>query len=264
MPVLDQYQEPDPLDSSEATIATIGLTPFLSGDLPYIGVMKAREILDTPKTIQKLSQQLVADELPRQLTMPRPWSWQKMYDTFTKPIPESRIEYIQGRFADHIEATQFLTFLGTVYKRLSDMLPVAMFDTCLGQVPIQPSGDKLWAFYSLYWVISDPLIVLTLAQSGALLPSQVEVLSEFYPTLLEQMKTGLLQALVKHKLENRSFISLPTRADRGVNTLLGNKVVPAGSNKRVAELPQQPSGPVPSSQPNKAQLTPGQKAADLS
>src|SRR5690348_6448510 len=130
MPLL-QAQEPDPLDVGEAALATIGLTPVLTGNMPFVGVMLQRRILDIPKRIQQLAKQLVADELPRKLDMPRPFPYQKMLDMFLKPIPESTIENIQHKFPDSVSdmSIHFVSFLSQVYQHLAQLLPVQEYQT---------------------------------------------------------------------------------------------------------------------------------------
>jgi hypothetical protein len=260
-------QAPDPLNVAEATLALVGLTPVLTGNMPYIGVMKQREILAMPKRIQGLCDDMVNDRLPRKLKMPRDFSYLKLLDVFTGPMSEQAIGQIHGKYQPGLgdQAVEFISLVANCHKHLADMVPISTYDTVLGPVPIQPPGDKLWSFWNRYWVVNDPLIVMTLAQAGALNPEQVATLSEFYPSLYEHIKTGLVQALTKRKLSQASFLSLPPRIDRGMTTLLQRRLVPFGSNKHLVQPDplQQPPGPVTQSTPSQSLLSPGQKAATV-
>jgi hypothetical protein len=264
-------QSPDPLDPGEALICTIGLTRILQNDMPKVGVMLQREALDLPRRLAVLARQMVNDELPRALKMPRPFSYDKLLELTSNPLPEHDIEATMAKFpaSQSDVAASFIAKLASVHKQLSDIVPVMQYQTCLGPQNIQPTGDKLFKFWNQYWVLDDPTIVFTLAQSGALLPDQVTALVSFYPSLYEQFKTATLNALVKKRLDNASFINLPPRTDRGVTTLLQNKMVPFGSNQRLTQddrsLGQGQDGPGPVAQsvtPRRFQSQ-AEKASDL-
>lgn len=265
MAIIEQ-QSPDPLDASEALICTVGLTRILQGDMPKIGIMLQREVLDLPRRINRLAQDMVGDALPCNLKMPRDFQYQTLLDIFSNPIPEQQIENILVKFPpDQLDQAQaFAAKLATIHKQLADIIPVMQYQTCLGPINIKPTGDKLFRFWNQYWILSDPTIAFTLAQSGALLPEQVNMLVEFYPSLYEHFKTATLQALVKHKLKNAKFLNLPPRTDRGVNTMLQNKIVPFGSNQRVAVPDQGLPNPTSNQAAPKRFQTQAEKAANLS
>lgn len=264
MGLLDEQQAPDPLDVTEATLATIGLTRILDGDMPLVGVMLQRHILAMPRRISSACDDLVNDRLPRALKMPRPFGYDEMLETFTQPIPEQAIEKILSKFPPNVseQAMTFVQFLARTYKHVADMLPVQQYETLLGKETIEPTGDKLWMFWNRYWVINDPMTALTLAQSGALLPEQVAALQEFYPSLYEHMKTGILTALAKRRLHDSSFLNLVPRAQRGVQTFLQQRVVDFQSNLHKVQ-PDKLKQTMAQGSPSKALETPGQKAANI-
>lgn len=260
-----QPQEADPLNVSEATVAVIGLTPVLKGEMPFIGVMKQREILDLPRWIQSLAQDMVNDRLPRKLKLPRDWKYMQLLERFTNPLSEQEITTILARFAPNLsdQAIAFVHFISEIHKYLADMLPVQVYDTVLGPEPIEPTGDKLYEFWNRYLIVNDPLIVFTLAQSGALLPEQVATLVEFYPSLYEQIKSALVEALTKRKLVERKFLNLPPRTDMGCTVLLQKRLVEFNSNLHVVtpDPIQAQAGAVTSSSPSKTLESPAQKAS---
>jgi hypothetical protein len=231
--------------------------------------MLQRETLDLTKRLAKLATDMVNDQLPRTLKMPRDFNYTKLVDLFSNPIPEQEIENTLSKFPhDQSDlANSFMATLARVHKQLSDLVPVMQYQTCLGPINIQPTGDKLFAFWNQYWVLSDPSIVFTLAQSAALLPEQVKVLAEFYPSLYEQIKSATLAALVKHKMKpgNSKFLNLPPRIDRGISTLLQQKTVPFGSNARQAldDRSQVGSNPTGNAPPQRSLESQAQKAANI-
>jgi len=266
--LLDTEQEQDPLNPVEATLAVVGLTHVLMGDMPFIGVMKQREIMAMPKRIANVCDELVNDKLPRKLKMPPPFSYDKMLETFTQPIPDAAIERILGKFPPnvHDQGMAFVQYLAGVYRHVADMLPVQEYQTLLGTERIDPTEDKLWQFWNRYWVINDPTVCLILANAGALLPEQYAVMCEFYPTLCEHIKSGLLQALMKRKLREPKFLNLLPRQQLGVDVLLQQKTVPFQSNQHnVApdQLKQAAAMSKVSPKSNQQLQTQGQKAQSV-
>ena len=257
-------QEPDPLDPAEALLATTGLTVVLRGDMPLVGVMLQRRALDIPRRIKQLAKQMVADELSRAITMPRHISYQDMDKLLSGPLPEQLIENTTARFPAnvHDQAVSFMALVARIHDQLAESFPTQEYQTALGPVKIEPPSDQTWAFYSKYWIIDQPLIVFQLMQAGALLPDQVGAIQGYYPTLYENMKSAVLDALVQSK-GGKDMLQISPRLNRSVTTFLGQKMVPFGSNKHLVtpDMVNPPPSPVTQSSPNQTLLSPGQRAA---
>ena len=258
----------DVIDSGESALVVIGMTAVLQDDVPKIGIGKQREILALPKRVEALAKQLVADELPRKLSMPRPFTYTRLLEQFTRPIPPGKLDAILRKFPPEVSdmALAFTSMLTNTYKHVADMLPVADIDTYLGPRRILPTSDKTFDFYNRYWIVADPLITFTLVNCGALQVEQAATLTEFFPSLYQYMKKAILDAMTARTLREPSWLMLPPRADRGFTTFMQKKVVPFGSNMRPpkdAAPPPTGAPPVTAKLPTGLQ-TPGQAAAGVS
>ncbi len=262
-PATSLNQQPDPLDPTEALLATVGVTAVLTGEMPLVGVMLQRRAMDVPRRIQVLAKDMVADKLPRKLTMPRHINYDKFLAMLSGPLPEQLIENITSKFppALHDQAVQFVALVARVHDQLSKQFPTQDYQTALGPVKIEPPSDKTWKFYNQYWLIDKPLEVFQLMQTGALLPAQVGAIQGYYPSLYENMKSATFDALVASK-GGKDMLEISPRLNRSVTTFLGDKMVPYGSNKHLV-TPEMlnPVQPVTQSKPNSSLESPGQRAA---
>jgi hypothetical protein len=252
----------DTIEVGEATLAVVGLSTVLKGDMPRMGVAKQKEVIDLNKKIDALAADFVYDRLPRKLSMPRPFTYRQLLDKFTKPIPESEVTAIVAKFPPdaHDAALSFLSTLTQAYKHVADMLPVANYDTYLGPKRIMPTSDKTTEFFLKLWVIDDPLICFQLMQSGAIQVEQVQAVAEFFPSLYNYMKAAILDALISRNHREASFMDLPPRADRGLATFKQQRIVPYGVNihelspdKGGAPQPLPPKGKPPAGLETQAQ-----------
>jgi len=254
------------VNPGEAVIACIELTPVLKLDMPYVGVEKGREITGVNKEITSLARQLVMNELPKKLKMPRPWTYEQLVKRFSSPLTESDLEYITGRFGEetHGIVSDFLATLQITFAHLSSELPVGEYQTYNGPKQIKPSSDKIWEWYSRYWVLSQPFAMFQLMQAGALLPTQVEAFEEYYPSLYEAFDAEVRAALTWRGVNDSSFVNLPPAADRGVGVFFKRKLVPFGSNVKITR-PEPKAPPMPINPPkiNTSLQTAGQKADGL-
>jgi len=254
----------DEIEVGEATLAVVGFTNVIKGEMPRIGVEKQRAILDLNKTIDGLALDFVYDRLPKKLSMPRPFTYRKLLDQFTKPLPQATLMDLHKKFprdAADIELS-FMSTLQSAYAHLGEMVPVADIDTYLGPKRIAPTSDKTFEFFNSYWVIDTPLVVFQLMQCGGLNPEQVTAFLKFYPSLHNYMKKAILEAIVKRNHAEPSFMFLPPRADRGLATFKQQRIVPYGVNVHTIE-PKPTQGEPPPPKLRTTLQTAGQKAAEL-
>ena len=253
----------DTIEVGEATLATITLTTILKGEMPRIGIGKQKEILATDKRIDTLARQFVYDELPGKISLPRPFTYRKLLERFTKPISQLEIMEIKKKFPPDADDTalSFISTLQNAYAQLADELPVATFDTYLGPKNLLPTSDKLFDFWwTQYLMVDNPFAAFQLMQRGALIPPQVDTLKKFYPSLHNYMVAACLDALVKRNLNEKSFVNLPPRSDRGLATLKGQRVVEYGQNIHVTQPTDPKPAKVAPAKIDKGLQTPGQRA----
>lgn len=251
------------IEPGQATLAVTHLTPVLKGDMPYIGVERQREVMRLSDTIAGLAKDVVYDRLPKKVTMPRPFTYRQALKMFTQPVPEAVIAQIMSQFPPGTEdvALSFKATLAATYKRLASELPVSEYQTYLGPRNIQPTSDKVWQWFSRYWVIDDPLVVFPLMQGGCILSSQVAAVRDYFPAIYEEAKSAILAALTSRSIAEAKFLNLPPRSDRGVAIFLGKKLVPYGSNIKVAKPEESAPAPAQGGKNPEALATQGQKAA---
>lgn len=243
------HVEDDSIEVGQATLATIGFTNVVKGDMPRVGIGLQREILGIDKQIDKLAKAFVADELPGKLSMPRPFTYRKMFERFTRPISEAEMTVIMDKFPPNLSevALSFQSTLNSAYSHVSDMVPVSEVATYLGPKNIRPTSDKEFDFWWEYWLIDKPLDAFKLMQSGAICPEQVVAIKDFYPSIYNYMKVSILNALTERKLrEGEKFMYLPPRADRGLGVFKQMRVVEYGPNVHV----------VPPNEPKPAEVEP--------
>lgn len=242
------HVEDDSIEVGQATLATIGFTNVVKGDMPRVGIGLQHEILSIDKRIDKLAKAFVADELPGKLSVPRPFTYRKMFERFTKPITEAEMTVIMDKFPPNLSevSLSFQSALNSAYSHVADMVPVSQVATYLGPKNIKPTSDKEFDFWVEYWVIDKPLDAFSLMQRGALLPEQVTTIKEFYPSIYNYMKVSILNALTERKLREPSFTYLPPRADRGLGVFKQMRVVEYGPNVHV----------VPPNDPKPAEVEP--------
>lgn len=235
----------DTIEVGEATLANIGFTTIVKGDMPRIGIGKQKEIIATNKKIDGLAKEFVYDELITKMRVPRPYTYPKLLARFTKPLSEAEIANINSKFPPDANDTtlSFISTLQGAYTKVADEVPVSTIDTYLGPTNLKPTSDKDLDFWLQYWIIDDPFVVFRLMQCGALQPAQVDTLKVFYPSIYNYMIAAILNALVDRNLKEPKFINLPPRADRGLATLKQQRVVDYGPNIHVA----QPTEPTPQS-----------------
>ena len=257
----------DTIEIGEATLAVVGLSNVIAGEMPRMGIEKQREVLGLGKKIDALAEDFVYDRLPRKLKVPRPFTYRQLLDKFSKPIPESAVTDMLSKFPPDATdaALSFMSTLTQAYKHVADMLPVASYNTYLGPKRIMPTSDKTTEFFLMLWVIDDPTICFQLMQCGGLQVEQVTAVKEFFPSLYSYMLKAILDALISRNHSEATFMNLPPRADRGLATFKQQRIVTYGVN--IHELPPEKTagpGPLPPKDKPPAGLqTQGQKAESI-
>ncbi len=234
----DEEEQPphvddDSIEVGQATLATVGFSNVVKGDMPKIGIGLQHEILAIDKRIDRLAKAFVADELPGRLSVPREFTYEKLFQRFTKPISEAEMTVIMSKFPPELSEVSFSfqSSLNNAYAHIADALPVSEVATYLGPKNIPPTSDKQFDFwYADYWMIDKPLDAFKLMQRGAITPEQVVILKDNYPSIYNYMKVSILNALTERKLREPSFVNLPPRADRGLGVFKQMRIVDYGPN----------------------------------
>lgn len=260
------HVEDDSIEVGQATLATISLTTVLT-DMPKINIGKQKEILGIDKEIDKLAKAFVADQLPKTLTLPRPFVYKKLLAQFTKPITEGKMTEIMSKFPSNLSevAFSFQSTLQQVYAEVAREVPVSEVATYLGPKNIRPTSDKDFDFwYHVYWPADRPLDMFKLMQQGAITPEQVDSIKEFYPSIYNYMKVATLNAIAERKIrEGDKFMNLPPRADRGLAIFKQMRVVDYGPNIHTTEPDKPKAAGAPPPKIDKGLQTQAQRAGSV-
>jgi hypothetical protein len=257
------HVDDDTIEVGQATLAKISLTTVLT-DMPKINIGKQKEILGIDKEIDKLAKAFVNDQLPKTLTLPRPFVYKKLLAQFTKPITEGKMTEIMNQFPSNIGevAFSFQSTLQKVYAEVAHEVPVSEVATYLGPKNIRPTSDKDFDFwFHVYWPADRPLDMFRLMQQGAITPEQVESIKEFYPSIYNYMKVAILNAITERKIkEGDKFMNLPPRADRGLAIFKQMRVVDYGPNIHATKPDEPKAAGAPAPKIDKGLQTQAQRA----
>lgn len=214
------------INPGELALASIGLSPIIRGDMPKIGLGRLNDMGNIPKEITRLAGKLCDGELKYQ-----PYSHEHKYmtllDRLTNPLKQHELDDLIGKF--HIEAgdigTQFTIVLQQALADLKALFPVSVYRTFAGPKNIEPNADVVFQFLNRLDVINDPLRVLPLIATGALLGTQRDIVKQIYPTLSEYITQEIYAATAKRRAAGpvTKPWQLSPRAEIGVAKWNGQK-----------------------------------------
>jgi hypothetical protein len=252
------------VDPGELALATIGVSAIIDADIPRMGIERQRQALSIPNKLQKLAADVVDGDIKRP-PMPRPHSYRKLLDHFAKGLQPDQIQSLMDAFPHDVSdmSGSFLLVAQAALEDLKKLFPMSVYSTFTGPQNLTPDDVSVWRFFSQLEVLDDPLRVYPLIATGALLKSQTMALREIYPTLSDAIDTSVNTAIAKKSAESVTAdgtikYRLPPRAEMGVATWLGRRIVPHQPNKPAPPAP--PAGtPTQPTIPN-ALATRNQKA----
>lgn len=252
--------EPAPIDPGEAALAVIGITPIISGEMPYVGVEKMKEITTLDKRIAEAAAALAAGKVTKPKIV-RPHSYRTLLDKLSRGLDPGEIHDLVKKFgpdAQHI-AAPFVLAVQQAMDHLKGIFPTSEYVTFTGPKTMTPPDDKVFEFFLQYGVVDDPMCIFGLMSSAALLRSQVATVKAFFPTFSAHVTSAVEQAIAEAKAEKmnvetgQSSYQIRIAASDGFKTWLGQRTVDF--------KPVQPGRVVPGSRsPNPAALKPVAKA----
>lgn len=236
------------INPGELALASIGISCIIRGDMPKIGLERLRDMGGIPNKITQLAGQLADGKLAYQ-----PYSHEHKYmallDRLTNPLKQHEIDGIIEKF--HIEAgdigTQFSIAVQQALADLKDIFPVSVYRTFAGPKNLPPNADVVFQFLNRLDVINDPLRVMPLIATGALLKSQSAIVRQVYPSLSKYVTQQIYAAVAKRRADGPASkpYQLPPRAEIGVATWIGQKA------EFRPPKPNPPAEPAPDGQKSK-------------
>lgn len=215
-----------PVNPGELALAAIGVSPLIDGEVPRFGIERQREALSIPNKLVRLAADVVDNDVKRP-PMPRPHSYRRLLDHFAAGLQADQLQELTERFPHDASemAGAFLMTAQAALQHLKKMFPMSVYSTFTGPKNLTPDDEAVWRFFSQLEVLNDPLRVFPLIATGAILRSQVAAVREIYPTLSEAIDGAIYDAIAK-KSAAKSNYRLPPRAELGVSTWLGRRLVP--------------------------------------
>jgi hypothetical protein len=211
------------INPGELALASIGLSPIIRGDMPKIGLGRLNDMGNIPKEIARLAGKIADGELTYQ-PYAHEHSYKKLLERISSPLLQHEIDELIGKF--HAEAGDIATaFSVAVQEALRDLkaiFPISVYRTFAGPKNIEPNADIVFQFLNRLDVVNDPLRVMPLIATGAILKSQAEIVRQVYPTLSAEIDSQIYAAVTKRRAEKQSY-QLPPRAEIGVAKWQGQK-----------------------------------------
>ena len=214
------------INPGELALACIGLSPVIKGEMPKIGLGKLNDMGNIPKEITRLAGKLCDGELAYQ-PYSHEHSYKTLLDRLTNPLKQHEVADLIGKF--HIEAgdigTQFAIVVQQALQDLKAIFPVSVYRTFAGPKNIEPNANVVFEFLNRLDVINDPLRVMPLIATGALLGTQRDIVKQIYPTLSDFITKEIYSAVAKRRAEGpvTKPWQLPPRAEIGVAKWNGQK-----------------------------------------
>jgi len=214
------------INPGELALACIGLSPIIKGDMPKIGLGRLNDMGNIPKEITRLAAKLADGDLAYQ-PYSHEHSYKRMLDRLTNPLKQHEVADLIGKF--HIEAgdlgTQFAIAAQQAMAELKAIFPVSVYRTFAGPKNIEPNANVVFEFLNRLDVVNDPLRVLPLIATGALLGTQRDIVKQIYPTLSDYITREIYAAVAKCRAASpiSKPYQLPPRAEIGVAKWNGQK-----------------------------------------
>ena len=216
---------PPPIDPGEAALAIIGITPIISGDMPYFGVEKTREAENFIKRIDEAAKGLAAGDVQKP-KIGRPHSYRTLLDKLSRGLSLDEIHGLVAKFSPEASSISgpFIIAVQQAMDHLKTIFPTSEYVTFTGPTSMTPPEDKVFEFFLQYAVVDDPLSVFGLMSTASLLRGQVATVKAFYPTISANITASTEGAIVAEKAKKQSY-QLRIPASDGFKTWLGQRTV---------------------------------------
>lgn len=217
------------IDPAEALLATVGITPIIKNEWPRIGIQRVREAAKLMETIDEKVRAMVKGGGSYKMAE-RPHSYRDLMDRMTEPFPPEEVHAIVESFPpeEHELAGPVSLLAQHAFQQVQALYPISTINGIAGPRNIEPTSDKVWHFFNQLAVLNNPLRVIDLMGTAALLKSQVAAMRDVYPTISQYIDhaiiDAIIDAIIEQKADSPNF-QLKPRAEVGVTTWRGGKVL---------------------------------------
>lgn len=226
MPNASQVNSTGPVqvDLGELALAVFGAHQLLEGPgqdgkparHPKFGIERLRAIGDWEDQIPKRVKVILepTDNTPE---YEQPKSYRQLLDRLSSDWgPDQNLE--MSRLFPHQAsdvAGPFMDAAKRCWDYLRSVFPTQEYQTFAGPTTMVPDDDAVWSFFSVLWVIQDPLVVFDLIAIGAILDNQAVAFRAIYPTLSQAFDSAIYLASGNARAAKPSF-QLPVQAEDGL------------------------------------------------
>lgn len=213
------------INPGELALANIGLSAILKGEMPRVGLGRLHNMANIAKQIVRLANKVCKGELTYQ-PYSHEHSYSKLLDRLSQSLTQAEIANLISAFPEEASdiATSFTVEVQQALADLKSIFPVSVYRTFAGPKNLEPNSDVVFKFSNRFDVVNDPLRILPLIATGALLKSQAEIVRQVYPTLSAAIDAAIYEAVARQKAVKQSY-QLPSRAEIGVATWFGKRKV---------------------------------------
>lgn len=242
---VDTDVKPNVIDPGESLLCVTGVRPVVTKKVETIDAQQRKQARQLPQVLQKLSRQLINDELtaPGQI---EPYSYNDLLDALTTGLDEQQLADMVDTIRSGDLGLAYTTVAHRAVQYLQAVLPKSIYQTQASAQNLQISDPDWWGFQEQYELLDNPLSVFDLMASGELRPSHVHCLRTVYPTLGVAIDDALDDAIATEVGRKKSF-ELPLYVDFGVATWRGDPPSPAPYQNAYAQQQAvkdaQPSSP---------------------
>lgn len=257
------------IDPVEALLATLGVRPLVSKDVPFLTKAKLGESVKLGDRIEALARDLCRDEVAavKLYTVDYTTTLRELYEEWQ---PE-QIEKLAKALQENAGAmmVDFQAKAKDVVTYLQGIFPRSTYETFLGAANVVPNDLAIYAFESVLEVLDEWTRVFTFIGQGALTKRQATAFRLVYPTISKAIDEALLSAAAAEKTKVKAY-EVPPAAEVGIARWQGRPAVKPATSAQLAATaakPKEPGPPVPAATTPKATvqskeaLTSSQKAA---
>lgn len=247
----------------EAALAIIGISTIIKNQPFKVNVGVLKQITDVDQRITQLAKELAAGTLPEP-EMPRIHNYRVTLDRLSMPLPAHEIQGLVDRFPQNQSdmAGEFVLAVTNAYDHLKDLFPISSYSTFVGPVQLQPDADRVFTFFLQLQVLQNPFQVFPLIGAGAIQPPQVVAMRSLFPSFSDAVDRAIYAAGADARANKRSY-NLPPKAEIGVATWLGRRIVDFDPNPTPQIVPSAKTGSPTIKLPSTLE-TAGQRASNPS
>lgn len=207
-------------------MAVVGLGPALGDDMERVTAGALLEAARLPVEIAALAKKCVCGEMPGHRIRARAYSWKKLHDHTSKPLPAHVLQSIQDAFprTQGELAGLYQTQIQNVHGYLASALPVQELHTFTGPKFYEPDDLSTFEFYNNLNLLKEPLGVFRLIANAAILEDQKEPYKHVYPTISAAVTQALWDALAVEAAADDGYV-IPVIVERGLGIWLDRRTV---------------------------------------